>query len=667
MPGMLELENSDYDAPIVENIKERRQYGTYIPNGESTNALRVDINGEGALGNGGAALVVQPGTGQVQGDEFSIVSGDDRTLDVALPGGNDRRDAVVLTDAGTLEVVDGRGGQLQWGGGVTSSARTYNNAYRPPPPDLQGTPGLVLATVTVRSGTTKLDNDAVDSTVRVGPPLSGEGDVARVGAGDSIQAAVDAADDGGTIEIGKSYEPEVENTPVTVTPSVEITGPGAFSSRIFSFAGQGPYVFEIDAGESGVFRAPMFSDLSISGGGYRLVDGAGVRWENCVVNYGGEHAWSWADDANMKFDCVLVNCHAENVQEDAYHVAGKAHNLQLLACMARRCGGRGIYTSGRPANVTVQGGNLERNGGPNAEINSYSATIESAYIERGDENTANPNRVGVYLGGRQNTIKDCYHQAGNPDDGRADVAVLLDGENCSAENGDFTDYNEGYVRVDGGATDVDIHATTHTSVEGKPVVVSDSGTRTRSGGVIGGAGLGGVDLSATTGQTTGDVALSDGTAGRAFVPAAWTGSTWRTAAADDTVAARVYLSADQSVDSGTPIKTIAMDAATFDTESGFDATNSKYTIPETGLYEITLNLRLLGLSSGSQVQPQIYINGSGALKSANGGEYAEVRGRFDLSSGDSVSWRVFHDEGSALDLRGAENITFGEVERIGSL
>jgi hypothetical protein len=257
---------------------------------------------------------------------------------------------------------------------------------------------------------------------------------------------------------------------------------------------------------------------------------------------------------------------------DGYHVAGKAHALQLDTCMARETGGRGVYTSTKPAAVSVKGGDYERNAEPNIEINSYAATVSSAYLERGNEDGTSPDKVGVYLGGEKNVVENCYHQAGNVNASITDVAVVLDGEKSEVRNGHYTNYAEGFVRVDAGAVDADVNAIGHHADTGAAVLAGDSGTRTRSAGVIGGPGLGGVDLGAVTGQQVDDYAISDGTVGVAHAPATWTGSEWR-------LPAGAHGPADLSGTTGAHDGELRVDDGT-NTPSGFrevcvwDATNS---------------------------------------------------------------------------------------------
>lgn len=356
--------------------------------------------------------------------------------------------------------------------------------------------------------------------------------VTHVGNGDSIQSAINGVSNGGRIVIDPDYDPTVETLPIVVDKAVEIRGAGAFSESLIDFTGMGPYAFDIQAFPSTPFRSPTFQDLSIAGSGYKITSG-NARWINCVVNFGGD-GWYWPDDGNTKFNPALFNCYASNSDGNGtdsdgvgFRVAGKAHGLQLIGCIARGCDGKGVHTSTNPACVNIQGGNYERNGGYNIHIESFAATVANAYLERGRESGPSP-KVGVRLEGEGNVVENCYHQAGSSTTSLEDFGVQIAGENCHVRNGVYTNHAAGFIDVGAGSLDSDIHAKTHHSAAGAALLNADDGSRTRSNGVIGGAGLSGKDLSALTGTTVGERAVANGlSAASAGALARWDGSAWQ--------------------------------------------------------------------------------------------------------------------------------------------
>ena len=110
----------------------------------------------------------------------------------------------------------------------------------------------------------------------------------------------------------------------------------------------------------------------------------------------------------------------------------------------------------------------------------------------------------------------------------------------------------------------------------------------------------------------------------------------------------------QSIANGTTVKITAWDTADFDTDSGWDATNSKFVIPtgKGGKYLFSASLKS-GSTSDLRLHTRIYLNGSWVTgNSANityyastntivildcsAGDYIEVYGKSDESSGTTV-------------------------------
>jgi hypothetical protein len=110
------------------------------------------------------------------------------------------------------------------------------------------------------------------------------------------------------------------------------------------------------------------------------------------------------------------------------------------------------------------------------------------------------------------------------------TGVEIDGASDVTLRGAFRETNQESILINAGSTDTDIRADFQ--------IITDNGTRTRRDGVIGGGELGGVDLSATTGQKEGDRAVASGaSAANEGDKATWDSSVpeWRVFQPDVTV------------------------------------------------------------------------------------------------------------------------------------
>jgi hypothetical protein len=343
--------------------------------------------------------------------------------------------------------------------------------------------------------------------------------------GDSIADAIaNAPSDGGTIVITQDYDPSVETLPITVDKQLHISGTQAFSVDKIDFSGvSGSYAFQINTPNTAPRSGVRFDNIGLKGAGFEIVQGVGARWSHCVVEDAPDHGWHWIDDTNLKWDPVCINCQADNAVNRGFNAAGKTHNLQLIACIATANGGYGLSTD-NGVNVNVVGGNYQRNGQQNIMSQSRSFTVVGAYLEAGSVNDTDPARTGTTLSGDGNVMMNCYLQGagGAGTSSNTDTAVVLSANRCHVYNCHVQNYDYDFIQLFSGATDCDVHTNSH-YFNDATIPVNDNGTRTRSNGVIGGAGLSGADLSTTTGQYVGDVALD----GSTNLTARWTGSAWQ--------------------------------------------------------------------------------------------------------------------------------------------
>ena len=76
-----------------------------------------------------------------------------------------------------------------------------------------------------------------------------------------------------------------------------------------------------------------------------------------------------------------------------------------------------------------------------------------------------------------------------------------------------------------------------------------------------------------------------------------------------TPSAYIQLGTDQTISNATWTK-VNLNTSNWDTDSGFDSSNYKYTIPTTGKYQINYSAYISGLDEGEYCQARIYKNGS---------------------------------------------------------
>ncbi|WP_225741237.1 C1q-like domain-containing protein [Halorussus halophilus] len=113
-------------------------------------------------------------------------------------------------------------------------------------------------------------------------------------------------------------------------------------------------------------------------------------------------------------------------------------------------------------------------------------------------------------------------------------------------------------------------------------------------------------------------------------------------------------STDQSVASisGT---TVQYDTEVYDNGGHYDTSNYQYTAPVNGIYDVTARLQYLSVTSGTEIQAKLFVNGSTEkTQSKRTANYAnpviEVSDELSLTKGDTVEVRARHNEGSSLNI-----------------
>jgi hypothetical protein len=140
---------------------------------------------------------------------------------------------------------------------------------------------------------------------------------------------------------------------------------------------------------------------------------------------------------------------------------------------------------------------------------------------------------------------------------------------------------------------------------------------------------------------------------------------------DNTPAFKAYLSSSPSI-SDTTITTITLNAEIFDTDSAYDTSNGKFTVPsgEGGKYFINVATRLTNWNV-SQQNLYVYVGSTAKLIHENGDQQGDNNSVqhsaiLNLSAGDEVTMRFYQNGGNGATLRtGEENTFFSAYKLIG--
>lgn len=139
-------------------------------------------------------------------------------------------------------------------------------------------------------------------------------------------------------------------------------------------------------------------------------------------------------------------------------------------------------------------------------------------------------------------------------------------------------------------------------------------------------------------------------------------------AASTNVKARAYLSADQSINSGSSTK-VQFDTESYDTGSDFDnATNYRFTAPVTGYYAVSVQVVFENTTDGVAIQLDLQKNGTDFTRthtSTSGNNYDSIciSDTVLLTSSDYLEVKFTHSAGSARNISGGTgpDLTFFSV------
>jgi len=128
----------------------------------------------------------------------------------------------------------------------------------------------------------------------------------------------------------------------------------------------------------------------------------------------------------------------------------------------------------------------------------------------------------------------------------------------------------------------------------------------------------------------------------------------------------VYQSTNQSVTQATSTK-IQLQTELFDFGSNFDSsTNYQFAAPEDGVYSFSGGVGIDALPAGKLVQASIFVNGSIAQEGSTSPSWGAAAytvavvsiDAIELSQGDTVDLRVYHNDTGALNSKAVANATY---------
>lgn len=234
---------------------------------------------------------------------------------------------------------------------------------------------------------------------------------------------------------------------------------------------------------------------------------------NCAVircyaeNCGFEHGRGGFDTHRNSEGCAIINCVAQSNRQNF-----RADGENTVVAWSRSFGSdiNGLET--RNNNALVWGGEFADSSNAGMATDS-GGSILAIGVYSHDNGTDGFNQFNS--GPRSGSVL-CQFE----NNGRHGTQLLS--ERCFSIHDIISGSTDESISIGSGGEDCEIWEPIEYSD------IDDGGTRSRFNGIIGGGGLGGVDLSTLTGASAGDMARSDGTsAADADVLAVFDGTAWR--------------------------------------------------------------------------------------------------------------------------------------------
>ena len=178
---------------------------------------------------------------------------------------------------------------------------------------------------------------------------------------------------------------------------------------------------------------------------------------------------------------------------------------------------------------------------------------------------------------------------------------------------------------------------------------------------LNGSSSGSVSIDAPASTTAGaditfNLPVADGSSGQALTTNASGQLAFATVGYDNTPAFSVTKSGDQSISQNTWTK-VEWETEQFDTDSAFDNTNDKFTVPsgKGGVYQLNVQVAVTNQTESAELDIKVYKNGSATSTPTFSREYSggasdftnttQLHHLYDLDAGDYVEIYAFHGSG----------------------
>jgi hypothetical protein len=331
---------------------------------------------------------------------------------------------------------------------------------------------------------------------------------------DSLQSVLGKTSRGDAVVITEEYESMNDSWPVTIDTEIRIESNP--HNRIVG-SGSEEAMFILDLGGSnrppGITLVNVYVDAAGADTAFRIQNARYCNFIGCLAENASEYGYlvynhDYSPNSNRFF---YSDAHTN--EGDGFFIDDQAHSTTFVGCRAIENDGRGLWSQNNYASSWI-GGGLERNGDQGVYIEGSEVfTIQNAYIEGNSDNASDQ----VLISEAQTaTLAESYI---NGYDGPDTNGVrFLSSNNCSIRNIEYRELN-GLV-VNDESVNTELHRDSHYSLDDSPLVVDDTGLKTRNNGVIEPT-----DLTEIAGRYEGERGINDGTGGP-YGLAIWNGTAW---------------------------------------------------------------------------------------------------------------------------------------------
>lgn len=328
----------------------------------------------------------------------------------------------------------------------------------------------------------------------------------------------------GRIELLNDYTAQQEAFPLTIQKRVTLAG-GNYTC-LKPPSDKAAIEIAMDDAPSNRPPGPHIEDLSTKGGkhGIKYTGGRYSLLRDIDVNEAESHGIVFADKTfNGEKDPACNSHHLYSVTAESngghgFKLGIRAHATNMFACQGYKNGKSGLYAPRKNMASNVYGGSYEQNNDHGIDVDgANSFTVDGTYIEyNGKGHDAATS--GIHVAGETSnaTFKNIY---GNGWGHAHRLFDIRSGNNISVKNALYTQYKTGMLYASDRVKNLDVHRSTHSSLDDTPFGVSQANP-TRSFGTIQPC-----DLTQVEGRFPGDEGVHQGTSG-SLIKCVWDGQNW---------------------------------------------------------------------------------------------------------------------------------------------